>query len=36
LDWRIALLAAGFASLIWAFILKLINIGGFVRLMKNG
>jgi O-antigen/teichoic acid export membrane protein len=35
-DWRIALLAAGFASLIWAFILKLINIGGFVRLMKNG
>jgi len=34
-DWRIALLAAGFASVIWAFILRLISIGGFIKLMKS-
>jgi O-antigen/teichoic acid export membrane protein len=36
LDWRLALIAAGFASLAWAFILKLLDISGFARLMKNG
>jgi len=35
-DWRIALVASGFASLAWAFVLKLLDIAGFVRLMKNG
>jgi len=34
-DWRIALLAAGFASVLWAVILKLLSIGGLVRLLKN-
>lgn len=34
-DWRFALLAAGFVSVLWAFILKLFSIGGFLRLLKN-
>jgi O-antigen/teichoic acid export membrane protein len=34
-DWRFALLVAGFASVLWAFILKLFSIGGFIRLLKN-
>ncbi len=34
-DWRIALLAAGLASLVWAFVLRLLSIGGFIRLLKN-
>jgi O-antigen/teichoic acid export membrane protein len=34
-DWRIALILAGMASVLWAFILKLLNIGGFLRLMKE-
>ena len=35
-DWRIAFIIAGFASLLWAFILKLIDVGGMIRLLKNG
>jgi O-antigen/teichoic acid export membrane protein len=34
-DWRIALVTAGLASTIWAFLLKLVSIGGFIRLIKN-
>jgi O-antigen/teichoic acid export membrane protein len=34
-DWRIALIAAGIASVLWAFILRLLNVGGFIRLMKE-
>lgn len=34
-DWRIAFLSAAFASLLWAFILKLLSIGGLLRLLKN-
>ncbi len=34
-DWRIAFIVAGLASVIWAFILKLLSIGGFIRLMKS-
>ena len=35
LDWRLALLIAGMASIVWAFALKLLSIGGFLRLLKN-
>lgn len=34
-DWRIAFLAAGFASTLWAFILKLMDIRAFIRLLKQ-
>ncbi len=34
-DWRIALVVTGLASVIWAFILKLLSIGGFLRLLKS-
>jgi O-antigen/teichoic acid export membrane protein len=34
-DWRIALVVAGLASIIWAFVLRLVSIGGFIRLMKS-
>ena len=34
-DWRIALVLAGLASVVWAFILKLLSISGFLRLLKN-
>lgn len=34
-DWRIALVVATLASVIWAFALRLVSIGGFVRLMKG-
>ncbi len=35
LDWRMALAVAGMASVLWAFVLRLVSIGGFVRLMKE-
>jgi O-antigen/teichoic acid export membrane protein len=35
LDWRIAFIVAGLASVLWAFILRLLSIGGFIRLMKS-
>jgi O-antigen/teichoic acid export membrane protein len=35
LDWRIALIFAGITSVLWAFILKLLSIGGLVRLLRN-
>jgi multidrug transporter EmrE-like cation transporter len=35
IDWRIALVLAGSASVIWAFALKLLSIGGFLRLLRN-
>lgn len=34
-DWRIAFVVTGVASLIWAIILRLLSIGGFIRLMKS-
>ncbi len=34
-DWRIAFIVAGLASVTWAFILRLLSIGGFIRLMKS-
>jgi peptidoglycan biosynthesis protein MviN/MurJ (putative lipid II flippase) len=34
-DWRIVLIAAGMLSVIWAFVLRLLSIGGFLRLMKE-
>jgi len=34
-DWRVAFIFAGMASVIWAFILRLLSIGGFIRLMKS-
>lgn len=34
-DWRIALVIAGLASVLWAFILRLLSIGGFLKLMKE-
>ena len=34
-DWRIALMAAGALSVLWAFLLRLLSIGGFLRLLKN-
>jgi len=34
-DWRIALMVAGLASVLWAFILRLLSISGFIRLMKE-
>ncbi len=34
-DWRIAFIVAGMASVIWAFILRLLSIGGLIRLMKS-
>jgi O-antigen/teichoic acid export membrane protein len=34
-DWRIALLLAGLASVVWAFVLKLLSISGFLKLLKN-
>jgi O-antigen/teichoic acid export membrane protein len=35
-DWRIAFLVAGLASVLLAFSLRLLSIGGFLRLLKNG
>lgn len=35
LDWRFAILAAGLASLIWAFVLRLLSVGGFLGLLKD-
>ena len=34
-DWRMALAVAGMASVLWAFVLRLMSIGGFIRLMKE-
>lgn len=34
-DWRIALMLAGTASLLWAFMLNLLSISGFVKLLRN-
>ncbi len=34
-DWRIAFIAAAATSLIWAFVLRLLSIPSFLRLMKN-
>ena len=34
-DWRTIFIIVGFASVVWAFILKLLSIGGFIRLLKN-
>lgn len=34
-DWRIAFVVAGMVSVLWAFILRLLSIGGFIRLMKS-
>jgi peptidoglycan biosynthesis protein MviN/MurJ (putative lipid II flippase) len=34
-DWRIALLIAGLSSVIWAFALNLLSVGGFLKLLKN-
>jgi O-antigen/teichoic acid export membrane protein len=34
-DWRMALTVAGMASVLWAFVLRLVSIGGFKRLMKE-
>ena len=34
-DWRIALIIAGLASVLWAFVLNLLSVGGFIRLLKN-
>ncbi len=34
-DWRIAFVVAGLVSVLWAFILRLLSIGGFIRLMKS-
>jgi len=34
-DWRLALIIAGITSVLWAFILKLLSFGGFLRLLKN-
>lgn len=35
MDWRIMLIVAGLASVLWAFILRLLSIGGFLKLMKE-
>jgi len=35
LDWRLALVIAGTASVLWAFGLKLLSIGGLLRLLRN-
>lgn len=34
-DWRFIFITAGFASIVWAFMLKLLSIGGFLRLLKD-
>jgi O-antigen/teichoic acid export membrane protein len=34
-DWRIGLIIAGLASVLWAFVLNLLSVGGFIRLLKN-
>jgi len=34
-DWRLALIIAGITSVLWAFMLKLLSFGGFLRLLKN-
>jgi O-antigen/teichoic acid export membrane protein len=34
-DWRIAFVVAGMASVLWAFVLRLLSIGGFLRLMRD-
>ena len=34
-DWRTVFIIVGFASVTWAFILRLLSIGGFIRLLKN-
>jgi len=34
-DWRIAIVVTGVVSVIWAFVLKLMNIGRFIRLLRN-
>jgi O-antigen/teichoic acid export membrane protein len=35
LDWRIALILAGLASLVWALVLRLLSMSGFLRLLKS-
>jgi len=35
LDWRMAFVMAGITSLVWAFVLKLLDINSFFKLMKN-
>ena len=34
-DWRIAFIVSGLASLLWAFILRLLSVGAFLRLMRE-
>ena len=34
-DWRTVFIIVGFASVTWAFILRLLSVGGFIRLLKN-
>jgi O-antigen/teichoic acid export membrane protein len=34
-DWRIGIVVAAFASVLWAFVLRLMSIGGMVRLLKS-
>jgi len=34
-DWRIAIIFAGLASVVWAFSLRLLSVGGFLRLLRN-
>jgi len=34
-DWRLAIIIAGITSVLWAFMLKLLSFGGFLRLLKN-
>jgi O-antigen/teichoic acid export membrane protein len=35
LEWRLASLFAGVTSVLWAFVLRLLSIGGFLRLLKS-
>ncbi len=34
-DWKVALVTAGLVSVLWAFILRLLSIGGLLRLLRN-
>ena len=34
-DWRIAFIVSGSASILWAFILRLLSVGAFLRLMRE-
>jgi len=35
LDWRMALILAGLASIAWALVLRLLSVSGFLRLLKS-